>query len=261
MKASIARAEQARKKADAEEAARREAQLPINFKPDFGYWAKLPYWNIEEAVALVLGRDPKYANRKGVQPYLNVSWGARQYEQTLVIAERAVGMQQLTNGTIPGPFLAWAKRYDISVPAELEAAVTKYGGFIGDWKTLYDQALAQRDAALERENKLADMIETAKHQVADLTSQLSTRAALAATGSKPRKEADPREVDTLRKLCIGLAIGGYGYNPADRRSTKVPEIVSDLERLGVMVSDDTVRKHLKAGADMLPSDWAEGSRG
>lgn len=91
--AEISKANEARAKAEAAERERKEALLPINLKADFGYWAKSSYWTIEEAVALVLGRDPKYANRKGVAPYLNVSPFAQLYERTLELANRAVGVQ------------------------------------------------------------------------------------------------------------------------------------------------------------------------
>lgn len=60
---------------------------------------------------------------------------------------------------------------------------------------------------------------------------------------------------------MGLAIKGYTYDPvAPPRGSIVPEIVSDLASLGIPLSDDTVRKHLKAGAEMLPPDWQAGQR-
>jgi len=58
--------------------------------------------------------------------------------------------------------------------------------------------------------------------------------------------------ETLYKIIIGMAIRGYRYDPSTKRGTAVPEIVNDLEALGVAVSDDTVRKHLKAAAQLLP---------
>jgi len=53
-------------------------------------------------------------------------------------------------------------------------------------------------------------------------------------------------------LIIGMATGGYGYDPTAIRSDVVKDIVNDLLKLGLKLSDDTVRKHLKQSADFLP---------
>jgi hypothetical protein len=73
-------------------------------------------------------------------------------------------------------------------------------------------------------------------------------AAPAPLEAKQAKSADlgTRERTTAYKLILGLAAKGYGYKPSERgkRDTVVPEIVSDLETLGLAVSDETVRKWL-----------------
>lgn len=194
VRAEVSKADRARAEAEAAERDRREASLLINVRADFAYWAKVPFWTIEEAVALVHGRDPKFASRKGVAPYLQVSAFARLFEQTLVLATRAVRMQQLTDGTLPGAFIAWAKRYDIPVAPELENLVAKYGQFIGDWKTLHDGAAAQRDAALERERKLGAMVQQTQAKLDELQRQVEAAAKQFSETAKPAKEPDAREL-------------------------------------------------------------------
>jgi len=69
----------------------------------------------------------------------------------------------------------------------------------------------------------------------------------------PGRGLGTTERNTLLKLVIGLAIRGYGYDPKAGRSTAPTEIASDLEGLGISVSDDTVRKWLKeAEKTVLP---------
>jgi hypothetical protein len=55
-----------------------------------------------------------------------------------------------------------------------------------------------------------------------------------------------RERTTAHKLILGLAAGGYGYRPtkAGERTKVISDIVGDLERLGLGVSDETIRKKL-----------------
>lgn len=66
--------------------------------------------------------------------------------------------------------------------------------------------------------------------------------------------ANTREKESLLKLVIGMAVRGYGYDPKAARSDKPKEISGDLVLLDIPLSDDTVRKYLKEGADLLPGD-------
>ena len=66
-------------------------------------------------------------------------------------------------------------------------------------------------------------------------------------------ELGARETNTLFKLLIGMAMAGYKYSPKASRSEVPAEIASDLAKLGIGVTDDTVRKWLKhAAATVLP---------
>lgn len=65
------------------------------------------------------------------------------------------------------------------------------------------------------------------------------------------KPLGTRERDTLLKLVIGMAMGGYSYDPNQTKSDVLREIVDDLARRGIAVSDDTVRKYLKEASDKV----------
>ena len=54
-----------------------------------------------------------------------------------------------------------------------------------------------------------------------------------------------------------MAVGGFSYDPAQKRSAIIPEIVGDLERAGVALDADTVRKWLKQAAELLPPKQTE----
>ena len=66
-----------------------------------------------------------------------------------------------------------------------------------------------------------------------------------------------RERETLLKLITGMAKAWYGYDPKAARNPSTPEILSDLARVGVSVSDDTLRAKLKEGGTLLPSEALE----
>ena len=63
-----------------------------------------------------------------------------------------------------------------------------------------------------------------------------------------------REVASLAKLLTAIAIEEYGYDPASRRSPIPREIQDIATRLGLSVSQDTIRKYLQMGARYLPKD-------
>lgn len=68
------------------------------------------------------------------------------------------------------------------------------------------------------------------------------------------KPLGTREKDTLLKILIGMAMKGYGFDPAAARSQTPKEITDDMAKLGLIVTDDTVRKYLKQAADtVLPA--------
>ena len=66
---------------------------------------------------------------------------------------------------------------------------------------------------------------------------------------------DKRETDTMAQLFTAMAIDYLGYNPHKPRSP-IPKEVSDLAAsMGMTVSDETVRKYLRIGANFISKDW------
>jgi len=79
------------------------------------------------------------------------------------------------------------------------------------------------------------------------------------TTRTPRNPAGlgTRERDSLLKLVIGMAVGGYGYDPDASRSEQPSDIATDLATNGVALDVDTVRKWLKQASELLPPKEAE----
>jgi hypothetical protein len=83
-------------------------------------------------------------------------------------------------------------------------------------------------------------------------------AALAKADALPSsveaKRIDPRERLSMAKLLVALAIDGYGFDPNARRSPIPKELESIAARLGLEITDDTIRSYLRLGAEQLPKD-------
>jgi hypothetical protein len=240
---------------------------------NFVHWSKMAHWNLDEAVALSFGKAPELVNWPTISKYLSLSRFAVEYAQRRELAMRAAQWKQLYDPVLPGIFLAWAKRTDISVPAELAEAVEKRGVQVADWKSLHDKAVeaGKRDAeAAEKQiaewrRLLDESLAQLGHQRADLLEAVNEKkvkiAALEAEiaalqsrqlASEGEQRIGARERDSLLKLVIGMAVAAYAYDPKVARSDRPTEIAGDLERAGVPLDVDTVRKWLREAAELLP---------
>ncbi len=70
------------------------------------------------------------------------------------------------------------------------------------------------------------------------------------------KPLGKRERESMLKMIAAMATGGYAHNPAAQRSETVKEIVEDLQRQGVSLSDDTVRRYLTEAIEHLKDSTA-----
>ncbi|WP_115668774.1 hypothetical protein [Ciceribacter selenitireducens] len=251
---------------------------------DFKYWAKLSYWSLEEIVALSLGRDPRKVNWQIIGRFHLESEFVAEYSQRNTIVSRAKTMGQLWDQTIPFMAIAWARRMRFDFPEELASEIESLGIQIADWKSLYDQkqkALSDLESALaeEREKYLQAMqhnskfldeysakanstidgyqikVERMKAEIADLSDALNQKQKCGSDA--PNRDVGTRERDSLLKLVLGMAIDGYGFDVKAARSPTARELSDHLQRLGLSLSDDTIRAYLNEAKALLPGDLPE----
>lgn len=269
------------------EADRTEAERPFNqpfARANVSHWAKMSYWTPDEAVALSLGRDPKVANWPVIQQPVTVSRFASDYASRREIVMRAKAMGQLWDFTIPSNFLGWAERMDFPVSADLVEAVRSLGIQVADWKSLYEQQKDLKEAAerhaqelvashTERLGKHSEFLDSVRRNHDELLSGyisllekcrakvelLEAQLAQQDTerSSAGARELGSRERDSLLKLVIAMATGGYGYNPKAGRSSTATEITNDLQSVGLSLDQDTVRRYLAEGRELLPGGETE----
>lgn len=275
--------EQLRAKAEQEES-ERFYNLP-GARADFEHWAKAADWTLEEAIALSFGRAPELVRWEKLQSLTALgSPFVTQYARRRDLALRAKRWEQLFDPVLPGIFLAWAKRTDLEVAPELIEAVERRGVQVADWKSLYEQAAAslkteevehqrqiddwrklfdQAKASLDSNHaawlKMADeknqTIKALKERVAFLESLQSERGDDPTDGMTTEgKQLGTKERESLLKMIIGMARGGYVYDPKLSRSPVPQEIADDLAKYGVTLDVDTVRKWLREGAGFLPGE-------
>lgn len=251
-----------------------ERQLIYNLpraKADFEHWSKMSYWTLEESTALSFGRDPEFINWKALESGALISSFSQDYWRIRELAHRAKHMGQLSDPVSPGFFIAWAKRNEITFSAELESRVKARGQQIADWKTHYDNARSEIGKAQDEIKKASaemaahreamagviarkdELIAAQRRELAEIGSRLEA-VLKEPTAASPPERPMGKERESLLKLVIGMAVEGYKFNPKAGRSDVTGEITKDLERAGVPLDSDTVRKWVREGADLLPPE-------
>lgn len=250
-----------RRKSYEEFVARAEAKEKLLFfnsraaDADFDHWSRAAHWTLEEAVALSFGKDPNQVNWRSISTYEHASLFRKNYAQRLDLARRAVPWRKLFDPVLPGVFIGWARDNVIEFPDDLEALVRARGNFVGSWKSNFD-------ALLDSHNALKGQIDQLLESHASIVRQRNEALArLAAIQNSPassnESDCGAREKESLLKMVIGLAMGGYGYDPKSSRNAKASEMANDLTLAGVPLDDDTIRKWLRAGAELVPPKETE----
>lgn len=62
------------------------------------------------------------------------------------------------------------------------------------------------------------------------------------------------ERKTLLRLLLGMAVRGYGFDPAQKRNPTTKDIVADLDFLGIGLDPKTVLKWLRIASNEIPLD-------
>jgi hypothetical protein len=62
-------------------------------------------------------------------------------------------------------------------------------------------------------------------------------------------ESEVNRYNHLLKITLGLAVGGYNYDPASKRNEVINDILRDLEDMGLKVHQQTLRTKLNEAAE------------
>jgi hypothetical protein len=132
----------------------------------------------------------------------------------------------------------------VEMPAGLVVAVKDLGIQIADWKSLHDR-LQTRVQELE----------------AALAKQPAAPVVSAPPVAPSKKESlSTRERNSLLTLVVGMAMAWHGYDPWKPRNKAASDIASELQRVGLSLSDDTIRAYLQEARELVPPPETEQKR-
>ena len=272
--------ERSEKAADAEKAELLHFFHQPNAEADFDHWSRCAHWSLDEAIALTFGKAPEIVNWKALEhlqtapaPFLKVSPFVLKYGRLRELTTRATFWKKLFDPVLPPIYIGWAKRNEIEFPSVLAEKVAARSGAFLDWKQAYDdlkqayddlkqlrdkQTAQYQDHVSDWKKIVALRDETIKRfmaRVSSLHTELKQARAHAWEQKKSQtsdKRESPRQRDNMLKVIIGMAVKGYSYDPKAQRSDRIKEIVGDIEKCGLSLSDDTIRSYLREAAELLP---------
>jgi hypothetical protein len=187
-------------------------------------WALAPSWTLREGACLANNMHPYLLSEHGTLP--SKLPGSARVNRLIKFALRAMRQFKLQSDPTPAVFIAWSE----SVGFPFDA---KWIEIVGE-------------PSIDAEPARPSTREPAPTPNSDIDSPSANRTPAQGLGTRPR--------ETMLKLIIGSAIGGYGYDPRMRKSEVPGSIAADLEALGIRVTAETVRKYLDDGAKLLSPD-------
>ena len=87
---------------------------------DFSHWIRMAYWSAEEAVALILGKDPKRVNLVNLAEYCTQISPFIKFKNLKELIDRAIEAEVLPKQPTPRQSVEWAKKIDFEIPTDLE---------------------------------------------------------------------------------------------------------------------------------------------
>ena len=189
---------------------------------EYDYWARCPMWSMEQATALLLGKDADVVDLPTLRRFNQANGLAAQFNRLLYRLQEAKEQGELTEYMPPSMLVEWASANQIEVPSELIQAVEAHSS-----GTVARPALA---SAIPDERPV----------------------------TPNERTAWVKERDSLKKIVIAMAVDGYGYVPGAAKSTLCKEVVDAAERLGLKKDHDTVRKWVREATELLDQDEVKG---
>lgn len=177
---------------------------------DYQYWASLDKWSNKETALLMDGKDPE--RHKAIR--LDSTELSDIYNRAARIS-KALGR------------IDWQRRYNASpylIKSNPLYAVDALEATGWEPPDGLKTALAERQKREEKFERL--------QEIDDEVDATSTKSAFT------------RERNTMLKLILGLACGGYGLNLQADKNTHAKQMRMDLEKLGLPLDDGTIKKYL-----------------
>lgn len=213
-----------------------DSDLPEIYSPylpaDLEHWSKTSYWVPFEAACLTLGYGPILIENSSVEQLNSEPETLELLKKRFQLTARAVESGTIRRQAPPHDWIKWFSEMGIPIAdglANLVAEVPNFGnlGFVPI-------------SNIQAENIMSGID--------------SLKQSIDGSMTEPRNPSSvAKEIQSLERIVITMAIAGYGYDPLSRRSAIAKELSDDAAKNGIQLSEDTARKYVnRAAENQLP---------
>jgi len=196
---------------------------------DFQHWALVAYWSPLEAACLSLGYGPMLIANSSLEQLQSEPDCYDKVVKRYQITSRAVEVGIIKQHTSPHNWTSWFTTKALAIPDHLAECV------------LATPNLEAFGLHLIPNGKAETMLEQID----------SIHAAVSGDPSNLHNpSSNTKEMTSLEKMVITMAVSGYGHDPLSNRSSTAKEIADDAAKNGISMSVDTARKFLKRAAEL-----------
>jgi hypothetical protein len=211
-------------------------------QPIWKGWAGVPYWNSDEAAALLAGWDPLEAGflREGDEYSIKI-------ERIKITIERVIEAGDLAGSPgriLPYDLVSWS----VGLPIHSDRLF---------WAVVRHEHRDDPSPDVE-----AAEINSLRKEIARLKRQLATVEEKPSSVSTPNPtspdvgDLGEKERITFQKMILGMALKKYNYRIGQRNGAS--EMISrNLEDVGIKLSDDTIRDKLGEASQSIPVNTDE----
>ncbi len=103
-----------------------ELDILSEAEADFVYWGNMPFWTLDEGIALLLGKDPERVNWGVIRHYVNSEFSIDlcfDYSKLRTLILRSLDVGEIEESNSPAVFLAWAETKQVKIPEALRIQV------------------------------------------------------------------------------------------------------------------------------------------
>jgi hypothetical protein len=197
------------------------------------YWAKMPYWSPDEAVALAFGKSPEKISWDKIASYRDTASFPKKYMNTQKLLNRALLARELicehdilrdTYRIKPCDFVSWAERKGIQISDGLKKRVLESGNNSINWQALYEEKCEEIQLLLKKGTDLKEECKKLKQDKAHIQ----------------------RSLNTSDKLFTAVVQEKFPNN-----ASIISNVQSCLQKQGVHADDKTIRDRYDRGLAII----------
>ncbi len=209
-------------------------------RADYLEWTQYESWTVDQATALLLGKDPEVVSWDVVNPLVYKSKFAKRYGELRKQLKAARDSGELHDSQGPAAYLHFAKSAGFALPAELEALLVPVEE---------RRAEAASGSAAEKPEGVSEFQRLLQQNRQNLEH------------AKPHETDGPGHTDTfmmmrqereiLLRMLGALAVGRYALKPGSDDMAVTEAIVKDLKKGGLSVNTATAHRLIGDAATLV----------